>query len=215
MRRSVSHDARALDSVDDMEKRAEASELRGRHALRGRVAAAILEAAGRTFASRGERANMDDVAEEAGVARATVYRYFPNRQHLLAELSRLAADDAHGRLVAARIDEVPIEEGVTRAVRAFVDVGDSFPVLLAERARGDAELVDFERLVATPLRQLLERGRSSGCIRGDIPAGWLAESLFGTIMSVMRYGRLGRDDTVAAVTSVFLEGTRVRPPRAP
>jgi TetR/AcrR family transcriptional regulator, mexCD-oprJ operon repressor len=197
-----------------MEKRAEATELRGRHALQGRVAAAILDAAGRTFASRGERANMDDVAEEAGVARATVYRYFPNRQQLLAELSRRAAETAHDRLVAARIDEVSIEEGVSRAVRAFVDVGDSFPVLLVERSHGD-ESDDFERLVATPLRQLLERGRSSGCIRDDIPAGWLAEALLGTIMNVMRYGRLGRDDTVAAVTSVFLDGARVRPPRAP
>ena len=149
---------------------------------------------------------MDDVAEEAGVARATVYRYFPNRQHLLAELSRFAAEDAHSRLVAARIDEVPIEEGVSRAVRAFVDVGDSFPVLLAERS----QFGDFDRLVALPLRQLLERGRSSGSIRDDIPAAWLAESLLGTIMNVMRYGRLGRDDTVAAVTSVFLEGARLR-----
>jgi TetR/AcrR family transcriptional regulator, mexCD-oprJ operon repressor len=210
----VSHDATFVSPGDDGEKRAPATELRGRHALQGRVADAILEAAARTFASRGERANMDDVAEEAGVARATVYRYFPNRQQLLAELSRRAAESAHDRLVAARIDEVSIEEGVSRAVRAFVDVGDSFPVLLVERSHGD-ESDDFERLVATPLRQLLERGRSSGCIRDDIPAGWLAEALLGTIMNVMRYGRLGRDDTVAAVTSVFLDGARVRPPRAP
>jgi AcrR family transcriptional regulator len=212
----VSHDATLVSSGDDDgEKRAPATELRGRHALQGRVADAILEAAARTFASRGERANMDDVAEEAGVARATVYRYFPNRQQLLAELARRAAESAHDRLVAARIDEVSIEEGVSRAVRAFAEVGDSFPVLLAARSHGDDPSGDFERLVATPLRQLLERGRSTGAIRDDIPAAWLAETLLGTIMNVMRYGRLGRDDTVAAVTSVFLEGARVRPPRAP
>jgi TetR/AcrR family transcriptional repressor of mexCD-oprJ operon len=212
----VSHDVTLNPGSDDEdETRAPATELRGRPALQGRVADALLDAAARTFASRGERANMDDVAEEAGVARATVYRYFPNRQQLLAELSRRAAENAHHRLVAARIDEVSIEEGVSRAVRAFVDVGESFPVLLMARSHGDDPSADFERLVATPLRQLLERGRSSGSIRNDIPAAWLAEALLGTIMNVMRYGRLGRDDTVAAVTSVFLDGARVRPPRAP
>ncbi len=177
-----------------------------RQALQQRVAAAILEAAARTFASRGDRANLGDVALAAGVARATVYRYFPNRRRLLEELGRVTAEAAHERLTAARIDDVPIEEGVSRAVRVFIDLGDAFVVLVRERGRTDTG--EFEQLVVAPLRRLLETGRSAGRIRRDIPTAWLVESLIGVVASVQRHGSLGRDDTVAAIAGVFLEGAR-------
>jgi TetR/AcrR family transcriptional repressor of mexCD-oprJ operon len=180
------------------------ADLRPRQALHQRVAAAILEAAAQIFAHRGDDANLGDVADAAGVARATVYRYFPNRRRLLDELARTAAEDAHERLTSARIDEVPVEEGLSRAVRAFVDLGDAFVVLVRERDRSEAR--EFERLVAVPIRRLLEAGRSAGRIRQDIPTAWLAESLFGLVASVRRQGSLGRDDTVAAIAAVFLQG---------
>jgi AcrR family transcriptional regulator len=194
-----------LDQDSKVPERATRSaDLRPRQALYQRVAAAILEAAAQIFAQRGDDANLGDVADAAGVARATVYRYFPNRRRLLDELARMAAEDAHERLTSARIDEVPVEEGLSRAVRAFVDLGDAFVVLVRERDRSEAR--EFERLVAVPIRRLLEAGRSAGRIRQDIPTAWLAESLFGLVASVRRQGSLGRDDTVAAIVAVFLQG---------
>jgi hypothetical protein len=50
--------------------------------LHARVSTAILEAAAALPAERGEQASMADVAAAAGMARATVYRYFPNREAL-------------------------------------------------------------------------------------------------------------------------------------
>ena len=57
-----------------------------RPGLRERVASAIVEAAAVVFAARGDSASMSDVAGAAGVARATVYRYFPSRDALLEAL---------------------------------------------------------------------------------------------------------------------------------
>jgi AcrR family transcriptional regulator len=177
-----------------------------RQALQQRVESAILDAAARTYASEDEEANLADVAVAAGVARATVYRYFPSRRRLLAALARRTAEETHDRLVAARIQEVDAEEGVSRAVRAFVEIGDAFVVLVRERGR--AEEAEFDRLVAEPVRRLLERGRAQGRVRDDIPVAWLAESLVGLVVGVAQDGTLGPDDAVAAITSVFLEGAR-------
>jgi AcrR family transcriptional regulator len=157
---------------------------------------------------------MSDVAAAAGVARATVYRYFPNRQALLDELTQAAVSDADSRLAAARIDEVAPEEGVARAVRALVDVGDAFVLLARERAASDPER--FERSLAQPLRHLLQRGQTDGDIRGDIASARLTESLIALIAGVLTSRPpLGKEDMVATVTALFLDGARARGPRLP
>ena len=177
--------------------------------LRERVSAAILEAAAGVLAERGEQASMSDVAAAAGVARATVYRYFPNREALLEALGRLALEDAGERLSAARLTEVPVDEGLSRAVRALVTVGDRFVVLARERGRPDP--AEFDARIAAPLRELLARGQQDHHVRADVPAAWLTESLFGLVVSVLASGpALGLDDTIAAISSVFLDGARAR-----
>ncbi len=183
-----------------------------RQTLQERVAAAILDGAARTFAVEGEHANMNDVAAASGVARATVYRYFPNRQALLDELARTAVSDADALLAAARIDEVAPEEGVTRAVRALVEVGDSFVLLVRERMRSDPER--FERSLARPLRRLFARGQEAGDIRPDIASAHLTESLIGMVVGVLTSTpALGKEDMIATITRLFLDGARVRGPR--
>src|SRR5215212_6143543 len=116
-----------------------------RHNLRERVAAAILEAAAAVLAREGSQAKMSDVAVAAGVARATLYRYFPTREALLDALGRFAVQEAGDRLEAARLDQVPVQEGFTRAVRALVAVGDYFVVLAREHSTLDP--AEFDRRV--------------------------------------------------------------------
>jgi AcrR family transcriptional regulator len=182
-----------------------------RKALPERVAAAILDGAAQTLATQGAAASMTDVAAAAGVARATVYRYFPNRQALLAELALLALREIDDRLESARLDEVPVHEGVTRVVRALVDVGDLFVVLARERARPE----EVDRMLVAPVTRLVERGREEGDLRDDLPAQWLTETLLGTVLSVLSaLPRRGREDTVAAITSLVLDGALRRLPRS-
>jgi TetR/AcrR family transcriptional regulator, mexCD-oprJ operon repressor len=188
------------------------SEPAPRQTLQQRVAAAILDGAAQIFAIHGEQASMNDVAEAAGVARATVYRYFPNRESLLEALARAAVSDVDARLASARIDEVAPEEGIARAVRALVDVGSSFVLLARDRLRSDPE--QFERRLTQPLRQLFERGQASGDIRDDITSARLTESLIGLIVGVLTStASLGREDMTATITGLFLDGARARGPR--
>src|SRR3954453_7231857 len=131
------------------------SEPAPRQSLQQRVAEAILDGAARIFAFHGEQASMNDVAAAAGVARATVYRYFPNREALLDELARAAVTALDARLASARIDEVGPGEGIARAVRALVDVGDAFVPLVRQGRRADP--TRFDDSLMQPLRRLIER----------------------------------------------------------
>ncbi len=186
-----------------------AAQLRPRQALHERVARAIVEAAASVLAERGEQASMTDVAAAAGVARATVYRYFPSREALLAELAAHAVDDAGNRLAAARINEVAAEEGITRSIRALLDVGDYFVVLARDHVRPDQE--QFERAIGAPLRTLVERGQARGAVRGDMSASWLTEALIALAAGVLlARPALGKEDAIAAITSLFLDGARKR-----
>ncbi|HEY6398122.1 MAG TPA: TetR/AcrR family transcriptional regulator [Solirubrobacteraceae bacterium] len=184
-----------------------------RQALQQRVTAAILDGAARLFAVQGDQASMNDVAAAAGVARATVYRYFPNRETLLDELAKAAVSEVDARLKSARIDQVAPEEGIARAVRALVDVGDSFVLLARDRLRADPER--FERELTQPLRQLFERGQAAGDIRADIASARLTESLIGLIVGVVRSTPLlGKEDMIATITGLLLDGARARGPRS-
>ena len=121
-------------------------------------------------------------------------------------------NDVAARLASARIDEVAPEEGVARAVRALVDVGNWFVLLARERRRSDPER--FERQLTEPIRQLFERGQASGDIRQDITSARLTESLIGLIIGVLTSSPpLGREDMIATITSLFLDGARARGPR--
>lgn len=188
------------------------SEPAPRHPLQQRVAAAILDGAARIFALQGEQASMNDVAAAAGVARATVYRYFPNREALLDALATAAVDAVETRLASARVDEVAPEEGIARVVRAFVGLGDSFVLLARERPRSDPERL--ERVLTQPLRRLFERARADGEIRDDITSARLTDALIGLVVGVLTSTpSLGVDDMTATITALFLDGARARGPR--
>src|ERR671935_2045088 len=183
---------------------------RRKQALQERVAGAIVAAAARVLAVGGEHASMNDVAAAAGVARATLYRYFPSRQALLDELARVAADEAGARLRSARVEELAAEEGVRRAVRALIEAGDPFTAVARERVRPDPE--QFEERVLEPLRRLFEHAQDTGEIRGDIPSSWLTDALVGLVVSVLSSRPvLGREDTIATLATLFLDGARPRP----
>ena len=151
---------------------------------------------------------MGEVAAAAGVARATVYRYFPSREALLTELADVAVAEAAVRVDAARIGEVAVEEGIGRAIRALADAGDYFVVLTRNHV---PQAADAERRLNAPLRRLIERGQADGGIRRDVAASWLAAALAGLIAHVLAAASpLGREDTIAAIKSLFLDGARAR-----
>ncbi len=134
----------------------------------------ILESARAAFAESGADAQIDDVARHAGVGVGTVYRHFPTKEALLAELVRqkfrLFADRASEALESPEEPFAAIEELLRRnAATAAEDVGIQYAIASAgEQAWTQAQAEQEELLEVT--EQLLERARRAGTIRPDIKA---------------------------------------------
>ncbi|MGH3084226.1 MAG: TetR family transcriptional regulator [Gaiellaceae bacterium] len=163
----------------------------------------ILLAAARVLAAR-EAASMADIAAAAEITRGTLYRYFPGRESLIRALEAAANEEAGGRLAEANLDQVPVEEGLARATRALVTVGEDFIVLLRERRPPEPGFT-------APLEALLERGREGGQIRTDVPVATLVESFLALIGACVRTGKpagMGLEDMSSTALGLFLSGAR-------
>jgi len=62
------------------------------------------------------KTTLDDVAREAGCARATVYRYFPNKQVLAAAAVTREADALGAAVVAATADAATLSDAVVTVI---------------------------------------------------------------------------------------------------
>jgi TetR/AcrR family transcriptional repressor of mexCD-oprJ operon len=190
-----------------------ASDQQPRRDVRERIVDGVLEAAARVIARNGDSASMIDVAREAGVARATLYRYFASRGALEDAVIQRGVTRGSAAIRAARIGEVPVEEGVARAVRALLDLHEALVVIMRRRAGAGAP--EFDAQVAGPLRHLLHDGQRDGRVRDDVPIAWLTDSLMNLAAgAVAAAPAMGREDMVATVSSFFMEGAAAHPTSA-
>lgn len=186
---------------------------RAPRSIQDRTATAILEAAARVLARQGQAATISDVALEAGVGRATLYRYFKTRAQLVSALWDAALADTDARLEAAQLEQVPVEEGIARVVRAIAAVGERYEVLLRETTHDELERgreALGERVVA-----LLERGQREGILRDDVSLELIGEMFGGLVLAGLRKSLadgLGVEEASAVVVRVFLGGAeRLKP----
>lgn len=88
---------------------------------RGRKFDQVLEGARKIFMRDGfERASVDDIAREAGVSKATIYAYFPDKQLLFLEVARC---ECHRQAEAAEAlveGDIPVRVALTIAAEHIV-----------------------------------------------------------------------------------------------
>lgn len=167
-----------------------------------------METALRLFSERGYLGvRVEDIAREAGVSRATFYKYFAEREEILAALlSRLFAErssaSTHPGIETADPSEDLTGDIVTRvkaAARALVVtmLGQeqlarfvySLPV------RHDA-LIGSKQAQIPPalglIDRLLEQAASAGELRDDIPDDLVCAAVHGAVEATMRDWAAGR-----------------------
>ncbi len=137
----------------------------------------ILDAAGRCIVRRGNtQFRMGEVADEAGVSRSTVYRYFPARDDVLLGLMLMRVDTALSELVRSlpALDD-PVRS-VPEMVLARVESVEGNPLneaLFAAESTAVASALEkgSEPIVELLLRHygpLLDRWEAAGLLYPDV-----------------------------------------------
>ncbi|MFC8511766.1 TetR/AcrR family transcriptional regulator [Streptomyces sp. NPDC057257] len=177
-----------------------------------RTRAAILGAAARVLGRRTD-AGMAEIADEAGVGRATLYRHFPSRDSLLRGMAEAGVNELVEAFEAARLHELPADRAIARLIAVFLREGAKYAAVIRQ-ADQYCDPVDMERTVK-PVREVIDRGVRDGVLRDDLH-GDAVFAMFSAIVEralwlTIDEAMTPEEATEVAVT-IFLNGAR-RPQR--
>ncbi|MFE7857324.1 TetR/AcrR family transcriptional regulator [Streptomyces sp. NPDC057403] len=162
----------------------------------------IVEAA-RAALAESHHVHLNEIAKRAGVGQGTLYRNFPNREALLAEVYRRDVEELVTAASTLLAEHEPLE-----ALRHWLDRVIDY----AEIKRGVLAVLEpaaWQDLVAhsrnpieEALAHLLDAGKAAGSIRADVDA-------HGVLLLIAYLGRLDREEwesTARPLMNVILDG---------
>lgn len=181
----------------------------------------ILRAAARLLAEDSS-VSIQRIADEAEVARPTVYRRYPNKDALVDAILAEAVGEFGAALRDAAAADGDAAEAIGRLVRSLGEIGANYPVLLGEldvphERHQDAHhgrlaemgtiLVEFDALIS--------RGQTEGTIRVDLSPDVLRHCLLGSLAMSLRLTRrsdfpLTSSAIAGQVAALLVEGIRPR-----
>jgi len=134
---------------------------------------ALIDAATDLFSERGVEVTIAEIRERAGVGQGTVFRHFPTKEHLMAEVMRERMT-ALARLAEEQIgadDPVAGLRDFMAAAAQSKAVDSEIYKLICETDALPAEDERALRMELTgKIRLLLERAQAAGLIRDDVVA---------------------------------------------
>jgi AcrR family transcriptional regulator len=171
----------------------------------------LLEVATRVFASAEAEPSLREIAREAGVGIATLYRHFPTREDLVAAIYA----DQVGRLTdGARhlLAEVSPSEALRRWMDLFGDwvatKNGMLSTLLAMIESGEIAHAQTHRDLIGSIDGILRAGETAGDLREDVAAEDVAASLIGIFTVAPLPEHAPRAERLL---DIVMDGLRARP----
>lgn len=156
---------------------------------------------------------MSDVAEKAGIGRATLYKYFPSVQAILAACHRRHIEHHLAYLTQVR-DQARNPERRLRAVleaygqinrRRAEHLQGAHGASLAALMHTDEEVAHAHRELHRLISDVLGEAVEAGCIRRDIPVDELASYC---LHALAAGGAMPSDAAACRLVDIALDGLR-------
>jgi TetR/AcrR family transcriptional regulator, mexCD-oprJ operon repressor len=169
---------------------------------------AILDAAARVLRRRPDAA-MAEIADEAGIGRATLYRHFPTREALLRGVADAGTAELADGIEAAELDELPADRAIARLAAVFLRTGAKYAALISQLDEYHDPCA--KQRVIKPVRDVISRGIDGGVLRGDMPGDTLFEMFTALVERSLWLavgGTLTPEAAADAAVTLFLDGAR-------
>ena len=142
----------------------------------------LIDAAKHVFAEKGSAASLEQIAREAKVSIASLYRHFPTRDALISAVYRQEVDaliEAADRLVTNREPEAALREWLMQFVE-FLDAKHGMAEAMDTLIGGPEDLYSKtpDRL-ASPITVLVTRAIETGACKRDVEPLDLLRALSG------------------------------------
>ena len=126
--------------------------------------------------SRRPTATLAEIAEHAGVGRATLHRHFRSREALIGALARFAIQELNAAIDEKTKGATSHAEGLRLAFEAMVPLGARHWFLTQEPVERDPEIAALMKRDMEALRAEIEAARAEGLFAPDVPTAWIAQS---------------------------------------
>lgn len=136
---------------------------------------AILEAAFEAF-GQNPGASLAEVADLAGVGRATLHRQFAGRNDLIRALAEQAMDELDAAVGAAVTDAASYTEGLRLAMEAILPLALRQMFLATEAAVQTGAIAERTEADFVELVESVKHAQAEGGLRKDVPAEWIARA---------------------------------------
>lgn len=174
---------------------------------------ALLDAAKTVFATSGVDAPVREVAAQAGVGVATVYRHFPQRSDLVAAVFRREVDACAATAPALAREHEP-GEALARWLQRYTSFIATKRGLAAALHSGDPAFdalpAYFRQQLAPALQSLLDAAVQAGQIRNDVESYELLRAVGNLCIFTGDYGA----SQSKRMVDVLIDGLRYRAPEA-
>lgn len=131
------------------------------------------------------RLSMDDVADRAGVSKATIYRRWPSKEQLVLDALRSAVnpiDDVDTGSLRGDLEHYLGELARRYRTGAMSDVLPHLIEVACHDENVRSSLDGYVQSRRIPLRAIIERGRARGEVRGAVEVEALIDSILGAII---------------------------------
>ncbi len=177
--------------------------------------------AGEKVGGAGLDFSVDDLAQAAGVPRATLYYYFSGKDDLADFFLNDKLERVRIAITKAAAQEGTVVDRLQACVRSVLHALADYPILCTDlpatmHGTGDhAEVaMNAERVLMAPIRELLIEGRATGELSVQDP-GIAATALNGAVGFVAMqqfhaHGSLDADSLADLLIPCIIDGLRVR-----